>query len=195
LELDEKYWNRRYLNDQSQWDLGAVSTPLKNYFDTLSDKKLTILIPGAGNAYEAEYLAEKGFENVFVCDFAEEPLKNLANRTKKIDPKHLIKGDFFEMDEKIHSYDLIVEQTFFCALDPKLRANYFKKMLQLLKPKGKLVGLLFDCEFENSPPFGGNKEEYLGYIGSEFEILHLEKCWDSIEPRAERELFMILQKK
>jgi SAM-dependent methyltransferase len=195
LELDEKYWNQRYLDDQAPWDIGSVSIPLKNYFDQLSDKKLKILIPGAGNAYEAEYLIDRGFENVFVCDLADEPLKNLAERSKSIQLRQLIKADFFKLDEKLHQYDLIVEQTFFCALDPKLRAKYFKKMLQLLKPKGKLAGLLFDCEFDVSPPFGGTKAEYLGYIGAGFEIIELEKCATSIEKRKGRELFMILQKK
>lgn len=46
--LSAEYWNQRYLNNASQWDLGAVSPPLKAYFDQLSNKDISILIPGAG---------------------------------------------------------------------------------------------------------------------------------------------------
>ena len=31
--LSADYWNERYLNNASQWDLGAVSPPLKKYID------------------------------------------------------------------------------------------------------------------------------------------------------------------
>ena len=59
--LSADYWNERYLNNASQWDLGAVSPPLKKYIDQKLNKDLAILIPGAGNSYEAIYLMEQGF--------------------------------------------------------------------------------------------------------------------------------------
>lgn len=56
------------------------------------------------------------------------------------------------------SFDLIIEQTFFCALDPKLRPEYAVKMAELLKPGGRLVGVLFNDTLNNDkPPFGGTK--------------------------------------
>ena len=70
-DLNLKYWNDLYLNKNDHWDIGAVSTPLKEYFGQLKNKKISILIPGAGNAYEAEYLLKKSFKNVYVCDFAD----------------------------------------------------------------------------------------------------------------------------
>ena len=54
--LDAEYWNNRYISHDFKWDLGEVSDPLKHYFDQLTDTNLHILIPGAGNAHEAEYL-------------------------------------------------------------------------------------------------------------------------------------------
>jgi hypothetical protein len=47
-------------SNETGWDLGQVSPPLKAYIDQLTDKNLRILIPGCGNSYEAEYLLEKG---------------------------------------------------------------------------------------------------------------------------------------
>ena len=73
-DLTDKYWNQRYLTDDFAWDLGDVSAPLKAYIEQLDNIDLKILIPGAGNSYEAEFLFRKGFKNVFVLDFAEAPL-------------------------------------------------------------------------------------------------------------------------
>ena len=87
-----------------------------------------------------------------------------------------------------------VEQTFFCALNPAERPAYAKKMSELLVPGGKVAGVLFDAEFEGGPPFGGNREEYSRYFVPFFKIKTLERCYNSIKPRAGRELFMILEK-
>jgi SAM-dependent methyltransferase len=192
-DLSAKYWDDRYLNDDFGWDLGQVSPPLKNYFDQLTNKDLAILIPGAGNAYEAEYLVNNGFTNVYVCDFAEQPLKNLLQRCPKIGAEHLLLSDFFEI--KDIKFDLIIEQTFFCAINKNLRNNYFKKTYDLLKPNGKLVGLLFnDVLNEDKPPFGGSKEEYVNYFTYLFTPKIYETAHNSVKPRAERELFIILEK-
>ena len=144
MQLSSEYWNTRYIENDFGWDAGDITTPLKTHFDQLKDKSIKILIPGAGNSYEAEYLFNNGFKNVFVLDFAEAPLKNIKERCKDFPSEQLIQNDFFKHSEQ---YDLIIEQTFFCAIDPKLRADYAKHMHALLKPKGKLVGVLFDTVF------------------------------------------------
>jgi thiopurine S-methyltransferase len=192
-ELNEIYWNTRYLNFDSGWDVGFITTPIKNYIDQLEDKSIKILIPGAGNSYEAEYLFQNGFNNVFVCDFAESPLKNLKNRVPQFPVKQLIQEDFFNLEQ--NNFDLIIEQTFFCAIKPSLRQNYFNKMHELLKPGGKLVGVLFNDVLNNDkPPFGGNQIQYYSYFKNIFYIKTFETCYNSILPRAGREIFINLQK-
>jgi len=192
-KFNKKYWEQKYINNQTGWDIGHISTPIKNYIDQLQKKELRILIPGAGNSYEAEYLWNQGFKNLFILDIAEQPLKNVKNRIKTIPDSHLIQKDFFEFND---TFDLIIEQTFFCALDPILRNNYVLKMSDLLTDKGKLIGLLFDFELtDEGPPFGGNKVEYLQYFSPIFHIQVLESAYNSIKPRMNRELFFIFEKK
>ncbi len=192
-DLSPEYWNGRYLNEDAGWDVGYVSTPLKAYIDQLTDKSSLILIPGAGNAYEAEYLFSNGFKNTYVCDLAEEPLRNLLKRCPEFDPGHLLQQDFFKLQGL--TFDLILEQTFFCALHPSLRPAYFQKMAQLLSPGGHLAGVLFnDVLNADKPPFGGSRAEYLTYIQEPLSIGVLETCYNSIKPRQGRELFMNLQK-
>jgi hypothetical protein len=191
--FDKAFWESKYSIEETGWDIGYASTPLITYFDQMTNKELKILIPGGGNCYEAEYLFEQGFKNIFVIDIAEQPLKNLKKRFPNFPDNQLINDDFFNHQEK---YDLIVEQTFFCALDPVLRKKYVEKMVDLLAEKGKLAGLLFDFELtEEGPPFGGSSEEYLKLFPPYFNIKKLEKCYNSIQPRVGRELFFIFEKK
>lgn len=193
LELSPKYWNDRYLNNDFAWDIGYVSTPIKNYIDQLTDKSIRILIPGAGNSYEAEYLFENGFKNVFICDYAAEPLKNFAERVPDFPKENLLHINFFDITGQ--TFDLIIEQTFFCAINPSLRSNYFTKMKELLADNGKLVGVMFnDVLNTDKPPFGGNQLQYYSYFKNQFKIKTFEKCYQSIPPRAGRELFINLQK-
>lgn len=192
-KLDPDYWNSRYKESDAGWDLGAVSTPLKAFFDSLKDKDLSILIPGAGNSYEGEYLLQNGFTNVTILDYAPEAIEGFKKRVGDNKHVHLVCGDFFEHTGQ---YDLIVEQTFFCALNPGLRSAYSHKMEELLKPGGKLCGLLFTTvPNPQGPPFGGSEKEYRHLFSEKFTIEKLEPCYNSIPPRAGRELFFILRRK
>lgn len=185
-------WEKRYQDDETGWDIGSVSRPLKAYFDQLENKKLKILIPGCGNAHEAAYLHEKGFSNVYLLDIATTPLKNFSGRYPDFPKEHLVQTNFFEHKRQ---YDLIVEQTFFCAIDPADRAAYAKHTAALLPKGGKLVGLLWAVPMnEDHPPFGGSKSEYLDYFEPYFKLRTFEMAYNSIKPRAERELFLIAEK-
>ncbi len=194
VSLDKKYWDNRYTTSDFGWDLGEISPPLKAYFDGLQNNNLKILIPGAGNSYEAEYLFNKGFRQVYACDFARSALNNLKQRCPEFPESHLLESDFFELEER--AFDLIIEQTFFCALNPSLRKKYFEKMHDLLKTDGKLVGLLFDDKLNSDvPPFGGSAEEYKPLFEPYFMAHRYEPCTNSVKPRAGRELFIELLKK
>ena len=185
--LSSNYWNERYKIFAIGWDLGEISPPIKAYVDQLEDKSVAILIPGCGNAYEAEYLHRKGFTNVHVLDFASEPIADFKKRVVDFPENHLHQDDFF-----IHQgqYDLILEQTLFCAIDPLLRADYVKSVKRMLSPKGKLVGLLFNRQFEGGPPFGGHKTDYEKLFSQEFSIVEMNECYNSVAPRKGSELFI-----
>lgn len=192
--LTSEYWEGRYLNSETGWDIGYASTPIKEYFEKVTDKNLKILIPGAGNAYEAEFFFQAGFFNTWVVDWAEAPLVNLVDRCPDFPKSQLLQMDFFGMEER--GFDIIVEQTFFCALEPALRKAYAHKMAELLRENGKLVGVLFDAPLNHDrPPFGGSEEDYIPVFQPYFDFHTFERCYNSIPPRKGRELFIELQKK
>lgn len=195
MELSKSYWNTRYKTEDIGWDLGQVSPPLKAFFDGLPEdyKVKSILIPGGGNAYEAEYLHHLGFKEVYVVDVSERALQNFKTRVPSFPEAHLIHQDFFDLEE--YRFDLIIEQTFFCALNPKLRPDYAKKMSDLLTANGSLTGVLFQFPLTaTGPPFGGDATEYRSYFESYFTVDILEPCYNSIESRAGKELFFSVSK-
>ena len=192
-KFNKSYWESKYVEDRTGWDIGYISTPLQNYFDQIKNKEVSILIPGAGNSYEAEYLFNNEFPNVYIMDIAKQPLMNLKNRIPDIKDNFLIYEDFFDHEGK---YDLIIEQTFFCALDPGLREDYAIKMNELLAIDGKLIGVLFNTSFNPGvPPFGGSIGEYYKLFSKYFNIHVLSTCYNSILPRREQEVFINFEKK
>ncbi len=193
---EEEYWTTRYQQQNTGWDIGYPSTPIKTYIDQLENKHISILIPGAGNAYEAEYLWKQGFMNIHVMDISAFPLKEFEKRNPDFPKNQLLLEDFFKHEKQ---YDLIFEQTFFCSFIPthENRNGYAKQMASLLKPSGKLVGVWFDIpltEDLEKRPFGGNKELYLNYLEPFFKTITFERCYNSIPPRMSKELFGIFKK-
>ncbi|MEJ2006390.1 MAG: methyltransferase domain-containing protein, partial [Cyclobacteriaceae bacterium] len=148
----EDYWSSRYRNKDIPWDTGGVTTPLREYIDSLKIRDLDILIPGAGSAWEAEYAWRKGFQSVKILDISNEAIESVSERIPGFPAKNLLHENFFTHEG---TYDLILEQTFFCALPPEWRERYVQKMYSLLKPGGRLAGVLFNDPLnEDHPPFG-----------------------------------------
>lgn len=192
-KLTDNYWSLQYDNNLTQWDLGEVSPPIKEYIAQLKNKNLRILIPGCGNTYEAEYLLQQGFTNITVLDYAPTLVAKLKLKFLNNPSIKIIEGDFFK-----HSgtYDLVLEQTFFCAIEPELRFSYLSKMKEIIAPGGKIAGVLFGKEFDKAgPPFGGIKEQYIFLFQNDFNIKIMEPCYNSYFKRQGSELFIILEKK
>ena len=192
-KLTNNYWSLQYDNNLTQWDLGEVSPPIKEYINQLNNKDLRILIPGCGNTYEAEYLLQQGFTNITVLDYAPALVAKLKLKFINNPAIKIIEGDFFK-----HTgiYDLVLEQTFFCAIEPVLRLSYLSKMKSILAPGGKIAGVLFGKEFDKAgPPFGGIKEQYVSLFQNEFFIKIMEPCYNSYSKRQGSELFIILEKR
>lgn len=179
--MNAEYWNNRYETERTPWDLGQLSPPLKTIIDNVEDKNTAILIPGAGSGYEVDYLLQQGFQHVTVIDLAPLAIARLHERVGNVPALTTITGDFFAHEGQ---YDLILEQTFFCALDPALRPAYVQHMYDLLNPGGRLTGVLFGIVFPFAgPPFGGSAEDYRGLFEPVFEQVRLEPCERSVKPR------------
>lgn len=189
----EDFWDNKWSNNQTGWDIGYASPAIVDYFEKYDQKDAKILIPGCGNAHEALALLALGYRNITLLDIATTAVEHLKNKFQNTENISIIKGDFFQHQEQ---YDIIIEQTFFCAIPTNWRENYVTQAYNLLRGNGKIVGLLFNTEFEKQgPPFGGNTSEYMELFQNKFDVNIMETCYNSIAPRSGKELFVNLTKK
>jgi shikimate 5-dehydrogenase len=144
--LDQDYWDAQYKAKSTGWDLGKVSTN-KEYIDTLDNKNCSILIPGCGNTYEAEYLLQEGFTNITVIDIAPTLVESLKQKFTDNSSIKIIQADFLNTRAR---YDLIIEQTFL-----RFTSNYASEVCLENAPafsrRRNTGGLLFNRSFEVSP--------------------------------------------
>ena len=96
MYLDKDYWDNRYKNSETGWNVGYPTTPLVEYINQISDKEIKILIPGSGNGYEAEYLFKKNFSNIYVLDYSVTALENFINRVPDFPRNNIIEKNFFD---------------------------------------------------------------------------------------------------
>lgn len=190
--LDQQFWNHRYETEATGWDLGEACPAFVHYFAQVKNKQLHILIPGAGNAYEADELLNLGFQHITIVDIAPLLVTRLSIKYKDEPRVKVLCDDFFMHQGK---YDIVMEQTFFCAISPRLRENYVIQMHQILNHNGFIVGVLFNRSFEGGPPFGGSASEYQRIFEPYFNFEIFEECKHSALPRKGTELFIKLRKK
>lgn len=189
---DSIFWENHHKMGHRPWELGYVSPPLKAYVDQIKNRNIEVLIPGAGQYYEAEYISDLGFKSVTVCDISESAIENIRKKLGNKPNIVYINDNFFNIKG---SFDLILEQTFFCSLDPLFREQYVDKIYELLIENGKLAGLLFASEFPfDGPPFGGDKKLYKKLFSRKLHIKSIDMCYNSVKPRKDNELFIICER-
>ena len=117
-----------------------------------------------------------------------------ALKEKKLEARVLFQ-DFFTLDET-HSgvYDILLEQTFFCAIQPEDRRDYVETAHRILKPGGFLMGLFYETGEQGGPPFNTTEQDLQEHFSGKFSQVRLEKCDHSAEQRKDKEWLAILQK-
>lgn len=194
--MEKEFWEQRWIDQQTGWDIGYASPAIVDYFNNIENNDIKILIPGCGNAYEAEAIYQMGFHNVWIIDIAEQAIESFKKRCPEFPADQIIHGDFFTSSDldQLQPFDRIVEQTFFCAIHPSKRDEYCERMQTLLGANAVLIGLMFDFPLETGPPFGGSKKEYIDRFSACFDDVQIAPCIHSIPPRAGREFWIEIAK-
>jgi len=164
--------------------------------DSLPPGKVCFI--GCGRGYDAIMFAQKGFE-VTAIDFAPSAInavKDLARKAKLA--VNTIENDIFTLaPEYANTYDFIIEQTCFCAINPARRSEYETVVNQLLKPGGLLIGLWFPLDKskgDGGPPWGTTIEEVKSIFKDGWKIEKEDFPDLSIGPRKGREKLIVFSK-
>ena len=136
---------------------------------------------------------------VTAVDFAASAVKNMQNSAKQnkldIDIRHM---DIFDLNKVYDShFDVVLEYTCFCAIEPIKRRDYMEMVQYILKTKGELVGLLFPLDKDVSdggPPFAVQLEPTIKLISDYLYLIKQQISSLSVKSRAGREVFVIFRK-
>ena len=189
-------WEKLYTDDDTGWDLGAPTPVFTDIAKDLRPGKLCIL--GCGHGYDAIMFSKKGF-NVTAVDFAPAPIKYINERARELSLDiNTIQENIFTLTPKLNNhFDYIIEQTCFCAIDPKNRKKYNNLVYRLLKPGGSIIGLWYPLDkklSEGGPAFGVSENEIKTLFNDGWKILEEKFPENSVESRSGREKLIIFKK-
>ncbi len=194
---DLNFWEDIYKKNDIGWDLNGPTPIFKQVAKKLKPGKIIIL--GCGRGHDAITFARLGFE-VTAVDFAPSAIKyltNLCNHNRL--EANIIQNDIFLLDESFNSYfDYVIEQTCFCAIDPKRRKEYEKLVYRLLNCSGRLIGvwyLLSKVNADGGPPWGVSIPSLKETFKEDWIIIEESFSNLSVERRRHREKLIIFQKK
>ena len=189
-------WQRHYDEDDLGWDLGHVAPPFVDLLESNAIMPCKTLVPGCGRGHEVIFLAENGFDLTAV-DYSIGAVNHLNSviLERKLNIK-VLNLDFFELDSTHDClYDLLIEQTFFCAISPSQRPLYVETVARILKKGGMIAGLFYHTGQEGGPPFNTTRQDIIKYFSGSFEIRELTQAKNSAEKRKDKEWLAILIKK
>ena len=189
-------WQRHYDEDDLGWDLGHVAPPFVDLLESNTIFPCKTLVPGCGRGHEVIFLAENGFDMTAV-DYSIGAVNHLNSviLDRKLNIK-VLNLDFFELDSTHDClYDLLIEQTFFCAISPSQRPLYVETVSRILKKGGMIAGLFYHTGQEGGPPFNTTRQDIIKHFSGLFEIRELTQAKNSAEKRKGKEWLAILVKK
>lgn len=196
MPLTSEFWEERYQDGTTRWDLGQPAPPfvtLLNASDAPKPGRVAVL--GSGRGHDALLFADRGFD-VVGFDFAPSAVQEAtaAARSRQLSAQFL-QRDIFELgNEFAASFDYVLEHTCYCAIDPALRSDYVQVVQKILRPGGELIGLFWAHSRPEGPPFGATLEEIKQRFAA-FEPILIMQPENSVDSRKDEEYLVRLRLK
>lgn len=180
------FWNDAFESLHTPWDLGHPYeglVQLERRAELIPGAR--VLVPGCGSGHDALYFCEMGYQ-VSVVDWSHAAIADLRvqARRRHFEMEALV-SDYREIPATWNgSFDVWVEHTFFCALDPEDRSVYPEVVARLLRPGGRLLGAFFISDRgsngsvnpkKEGPPFWISEESFQELFMPWFEVVTFEK--------------------
>lgn len=183
------FWQNRYETGGDGWELGRPAPPLEALFRGEGPVVAkTALVPGCGRGNEVLLLAELGYQvtGVDLAPAAIDALRRAATERGHAERVTAVLGDALCHHGPVATaaYDLWVEHTCFCAIDPEQRSAYVQTAARALVPGGRLVGLIWSCGAEAGPPFHTDPGAFTAMLADTFDIEQFAPAVGSVESRA-----------
>ena len=193
---DPAFWEHLYRRGGDGWELGRPAPPLERLLRADPPVGRRALVVGCGRGHEARLLARLG-AHVTAIDLAEAAIAE-ARRLAAAEAEPLAVdfrvADLFDLRGRPPAFDLVVEHTCFCAIDPARRGDYVDAVADALAPDGVLLGLFYAHGRPGGPPFTTDEAELRRRFAPRFAVEHLAPAGGSALARAGDELLARLRR-
>ncbi|MFB9121969.1 thiopurine S-methyltransferase [Paraburkholderia dipogonis] len=181
-----EFWDERFKRGFMPWDQAAVPSAFESF--AARHAGAAVLIPGCGSAHEAVWLAGRGYP-VRAIDFSPAAVAAAHEQLGAQHANLVEQADFFTYEPPF-APAWIYERAFFCALPLARRADYARRMADLLPGGALLAGFFFIGATPKGPPFGIERAELDALLKPYFELIEDEAVHDSIAVFAGRERWL-----
>jgi len=193
-ELSENpFWNHIYQTESPGWEIEMPSPPLAAAIPSLKIPKSRVLVLGCGSGEDAALMARAGHA-VTAVDFSEEAIGRAQKKHGDLGIQWHQQDALQLQDAWIENFDIIIEHTFYCAIQPERRNELVQLWRRYLTPGGFLIGVFFSMEKPLGPPFGGSEWEIRERLRPHLQFLNWQRCRNSLKKRMGKEVLLVAQK-
>ena len=194
---DPDFWEDIYKRNDIGWDLNGPTPIFEKIANKLKPGRVIIL--GSGRGHDAIIFSKLNFE-VTAVDFAPSAINYLEKLCKKNNVKvNAVQSDIFSLGKYYDNYfDYIIEQTCFCAIDPKRREEYERLVFRILNSAGNLIGLWYPLDKaieDGGPPWGVSRSNLKNIFEKRWIVTKELFSELSVKKRKQREKLIIFKKK
>lgn len=167
-------WSERYRTLDTPWNLGGPHPELVRRLELLDpaprDGFRDALVAGCGHGHDALALAAAGFV-VTAVDIVHDLRDHLEEKLAALGGRFVI-ADALALEGE--AFDFVFDHTFFCAIDPSMRADWGAMIRRVLRPGGVLTSIVypFSKPMEaGGPPWGVSRDAIETAVGAGFETV------------------------
>jgi hypothetical protein len=134
-------WDELYRKGETRWDHGGASLPLKQYLERHTVRGRA-LVPGCGRGHEVALAVEHGLDATGL------DISPTATAEARARYPHLadrfVTGSLFDPPAELRGvFDVVLEHTCLCALNPDSRGNYRRGIDLALRREGLVIGVWY----------------------------------------------------
>jgi hypothetical protein len=178
------FWDSRFTDRRIAWDAGRSPAELARYLAG-HGPPARVLVPGCGSAYEVRTFAEAGCE-VQAIDFSSAAVERAQALLGNW--RHLVTlADFFACDCDHKPFDIVYERAFLASLPRSLWPVYARRVAELLRRGGRLIGFFLYGDQSGGPPFCLRAGELAELLGGSFDRIAESAVSESVPVFAGKE--------